>query len=133
MNAEIGEVETPRDDTTVVVGAGARFEGLLSFWGRARIEGCLRGDVAADGILEVGPDALLHARVEVDVLVVEGLVEGDVVVRERLEIRPGGRVTAAVATPRLVLAEGGSLEGRLVMTRRANAPDAATASAASAA
>jgi cytoskeletal protein CcmA (bactofilin family) len=126
------ETQAASDATPVVIGIGARFEGLLSFWGRARVEGAMRGDVQAEGVLEVGPAATIAARVEVDVLVVEGLVEGDVVARERVEIRPGGRVTAEVATPRLVLGEGGALEGRLTMTARA-ATDPRAASSASAA
>jgi len=127
--------ETPAapDATPVVVGNGARFEGLLSFWGRARVEGAMRGEVHADGVLEVGPDATLAAHIEVDVLVVEGRVEGDVVARERVEIRDGGRVSAEVATPRLVLSEGGVLDGRLTMTARAATADAHTSSSASAA
>ena len=117
----------------VVVGAGARFEGLLSFWGRARIDGALRGEITADGVLEVGPEARIAAQIEVDVLVVEGLVEGEVAARERVEIRAGGRITAAVRTPRLLLAEGGSLEGRVAMTTSAGRSAGASATAATAA
>jgi len=123
----------PDDGSVVVVGAGARFEGLLSFWGRARIDGVLRGEITADGLLEIGPEASVAAQIEVDVLIVEGLVEGEVAARERVEIRAGGRITAAVRTPKLVLDEGGSLEGRLAMTARAGTPPSAAASAASAA
>lgn len=134
MSDAIVESETPASGQShVVVGPTGSFDGLLAFWGLARVEGRVHGQVAAEGTLEVGPEAVVHARIEVDALIVEGLVEGEVVARERVEVRPGGRVTASVATPRLILAEGGSLEGRLVMTgaRAAAAPaDAASASAA---
>jgi cytoskeletal protein CcmA (bactofilin family) len=125
------EADGDENAVLVVIGAGARFEGLLSFWGHARIDGALRGEIAADGILEIGPDARIAAQIEVDVLVVEGLVEGEVAARERVEIRAGGRITAAVRTPRLVLAEGGSLEGRLAMTAGAAPSVGASATAAS--
>lgn len=115
---QIAETEeaTPNKDPRVVVGAGATFDGLLAFWGLARVEGRVTGEIAADGVLEVGPDAIVSARIDVDALVVEGLVEGEVLARDRVEVRAGGRVTASVRTPKLVLDEGGSLEGRLVMT-----------------
>lgn len=129
MNEAEREVESPDEATPIVVGPGARFEGLLSFWGRARVDGALRGDVVASGTLEVGPAAAVAARVEVDVLVVEGHVEGHVVARERVEIRAGGRITAEVATPRLVLDEGGALDGRLVMTGRVAEGDRAASAA----
>jgi cytoskeletal protein CcmA (bactofilin family) len=133
MNESDRETPSAPEGSPVVIGSGARFEGLLSFWGSARVEGTMRGEVQADGLLEVGPDAKLEAHVEVDVLVVEGLVEGDVVARERVEIRDGGRVCAAIATPRLVLSEGGVLDGRLTMTARTAAADPHASSSASAA
>lgn len=134
MSEAIADIETPAGGQNhVIVGTTGTFDGLLAFWGLARIEGRVRGQVAAEGTLEVGREAVVHARIEVDTLIVEGLVEGDVVARDRVEVRAGGRITASVATPRLVLAEGGSLEGRLVMTgARAGgaAGDEASASAA---
>jgi cytoskeletal protein CcmA (bactofilin family) len=134
VSDEIVESQIPAaGESPVVVGATGNFEGLLAFWGLARVEGRVRGEVSADGTLEVGPDAVVHARIEVDALVVEGLVEGDVVARERVEVRAGGRITASVATPRLVLAEGGSLEGRLVMTAASAGTTTIDASSASAA
>ena len=125
--------ETPEIPAAAcAVGAGTSFDGILTFWGLARVEGMLRGEVVADGTLEVGPEADVHAKVEVDVLVVEGLVAGEVLARERVEVRATGRITAAVRTPSLVLEEGGSLEGRIGMTRK-KAPAASSAEAASAA
>ena len=124
--------ETPEIPAAAcAIAAGASFDGILTFWGLARVEGKLRGEVVADGTLEVGPEADVHAKVEVDVLVVEGLVEGEVLARERVEVRATGRVTAAVRTPSLVLEEGGSLEGRIEMTKKkppaATSPEAASA------
>ena len=131
MNEPIAE-RTEAAGPACAIGHGASFEGILSFWGLARVEGKLRGEVVADGILQVGPEADVHARIEVDVLVVEGLVAGEVVARERVEVLATGRITAAVRTPRLVLAEGGRIEGRLEMgTKKAPAaPSPTSASAA---
>jgi cytoskeletal protein CcmA (bactofilin family) len=114
------------------VGAGSSFEGLFAFWGRARIDGRVSGEVVADGTLEVGPAAVVRARIAVDALIVEGVVEGEVVARDRVEVRDGGRIGAEVRTPRLVLDEGGRLDGRLVMTPKAPA-EGASRNAASAA
>ncbi len=119
-------------DPACAIGPGASFDGTVSFWGLARIEGRLRGEVVADGTLQVGPEADVHARIEVDVLIVAGLVEGEVVARERVEVLATGRITADVRTPRLVLAEGGRIEGRLEMgTKKGSAaPSPTPASAA---
>jgi cytoskeletal protein CcmA (bactofilin family) len=134
VSEAIADSETSAaEENHVVVGAAGIFDGLLAFWGVARVEGRVSGRIAAEGTLEVGPEGVVHAQIEVDAIIVEGLVEGDVVARERVEVRAGGRITASVATPRLVLAEGGSLEGRLVMTSaRAGAARAEAASASAA-
>jgi cytoskeletal protein CcmA (bactofilin family) len=121
------------DAATCAIGPGASFEGLLSFWGEARIDGSLRGEVTARGRLELGPQARVQARVEVDVLVVAGALEGEVVARERVEVLPGARVHATIRTPRLAVTEGAHFEGRLEMEgeRRgaARAPSAAASAA----
>jgi cytoskeletal protein CcmA (bactofilin family) len=129
---EAHETPTEPDARGAAVGAGSSFEGLFAFWGRARIEGRVSGEVVADGTLEVGPEAVVRARIEVDALIVEGVVEGEVVARDRVEVREGGRIGAEVCTPRLVLDEGGRLDGRLVMTPKpaADAPSRGAASAA---
>jgi cytoskeletal protein CcmA (bactofilin family) len=97
------------------IGPGAAFEGLVSFWGAARIEGALRGEVAARGRLEVCAGARVLGRIDVDVLVVAGSIEGEIAARERVEVLPGARVTARIRTPRLAVAEGAVFEGRLEM------------------
>lgn len=122
----------PADESAApvcAVGAGASFDGLLSFWGVARVEGHLTGEVASRGTLEVGPAATVNGRVEVDALIVEGVVEGEVFARDRVEVLPGARVTAAIRTPRLAVAEGAHFEGRLHMVQAAGADPGKTSAA----
>jgi len=98
-----------------VIGAGARFEGLLSFRGAARVEGTLTGTIRASGRLEVGPHAHIRARVEVDELVLEGVLEGDVDAHERAELLPTARLVGNLVTPRIRLEEGSLLDGECQM------------------
>ena len=100
------------EDGATVLGPGTRFEGLLTFRGRARIDGSLTGEIAGHGLLVLGPGAQAHARVEVDELVVAGEIEGDVLARRRIELLATGCIRGDVETPRLVIAEGGRLLGR---------------------
>lgn len=97
---------------TTVLGPGTHFEGLLTFRGRARVEGELRGEIAGQGLLELGASAKAIARVEVDELVVAGEIEGNVRAHQRVELLAGGCIRGDVETPRLVIAEGGLLLGR---------------------
>jgi cytoskeletal protein CcmA (bactofilin family) len=95
-----------------VVGEGGRFEGLLAFRGRARVDGELRGEVVGPGSLRVGPSARVEARVEVDELVLEGSLEGEARARRRIALASTARVRGELHAPRLAIAEGALLDGR---------------------
>jgi cytoskeletal protein CcmA (bactofilin family) len=103
------------DDAPVLVSGGARFEGLVSFAGRARVEGEVSGEIIGEaGTLLLGPDAEVRARVEVDELVVGGLIAGDVRARLRVEVTETGVVEGELQTPRLSVADGGQLRARCI-------------------
>jgi len=114
-----------------VVAEDARFEGVLTFRGAARVEGALRGEVVGEGRLVVGPRARVHATVEVDELVLAGELEGEVTARARTEILAGARLAGTLSTARLAMADGASLDGRCQAGRApgGTAPEAAAAAA----
>ncbi len=112
MSAAADTTPSPDADPPVVLGAAASFEGLLTFKGSARIDGELRGDVVAEGLLVIGPGGRVTANVEVDELVVGGVIDGDVVARERVEVLAGARVVGSLRSPRLTVADGATLLGR---------------------
>ena len=103
------------EDAPTVIGAGARFEGLLSYRGKARLDGELDGEVVAEGALFVGRSARVRARVRAHELVVEGDLEGDVEASGRIEVRATGRLVGTLATPRLAVADGARLGGRVTV------------------
>jgi cytoskeletal protein CcmA (bactofilin family) len=65
--------------------------------------------------LTVGPHADLRAAIAAKAVVVMGAVTGDVIAGERIEIQTSGSVIGDVVAPRLAIADGGSLTGRVQM------------------
>jgi cytoskeletal protein CcmA (bactofilin family) len=110
------------DDSMTVLGPGTHFEGLLTFHGRARVDGELVGEIAGHGQLVIGAGAQARARVVVDELVVAGEIEGDVCARQRVELLATGCIRGDVETPRLSIAEGGRLLGRCTTGSAARSP-----------
>ena len=108
MSSEPGGVE----EVETLLGPGTHFEGLITFRGRARLDGEMSGEIVGHGLLVLGPGATARARVEVDELIVAGEIEGDVCARQRVELLASGCIRGDVATPRLVIEEGGRLLGR---------------------
>lgn len=94
------------------IAEGCRFDGFLTFRGEAWIEGEFRGEVSARGTLGLGPNAHVGASVSIDELIVAGELEGDVVARDRIELRSTARVRGSLEAPRIQLEDGCILQGR---------------------
>jgi cytoskeletal protein CcmA (bactofilin family) len=101
----------PIEPERSLIGPGAAFEGLLLLHGPARVDGRVRGEIVGSS-LWIGRSAEVEARVEVDELVVSGVVAGSVCVQGRALLRSTARVTASLVARSLVLEEGCVLEGR---------------------
>jgi cytoskeletal protein CcmA (bactofilin family) len=65
--------------------------------------------------LTIGPHADIRAAIAAKAVVVMGAVTGDVTAGERIEIQANGSVIGDVAAPRLAIADGGSIQGRVQM------------------
>ena len=99
-------------EVRVSLGPDAEVTGKLSFVTATRIEGKLKGEVRASGLLVVGPQAIVHATVEAANLVVLGELRGQVQGAGRVEICAGGRLYGDVETKSLVVQEGAMFEGQ---------------------
>lgn len=105
-------LQEPGAEVVTLLGRDATFEGVLAFRGDVRIEGRVKGDVLAHGTLRIESGGSVEGRVEVDELIVSGVLSGEVVARHRVELRSTARVHATVRTPSLALADGCLLDGR---------------------
>jgi cytoskeletal protein CcmA (bactofilin family) len=107
------------DDVRVSLGSDAEVNGKLSLVNATRIEGKLKGEVRAADLLVVGPQAVVHATVRADKLVVLGEVRGEVLGAVRVEVCAGGKLYGDVETQSLVIQEGATFEGRSRMNGQA--------------
>jgi len=66
-----------------------------------------------DHTLTIGSDAEIKAEVSAKTVIIMGAVTGNVTAGEKVEIRATGSVTGDIASPRLAIADGGCLRGRV--------------------
>ncbi|HKP70406.1 MAG TPA: polymer-forming cytoskeletal protein [Pyrinomonadaceae bacterium] len=113
------------------VGHGTVLTGETTFQMMLRVDGHLTGSVASDGgTLIVGTNGQVDANVSVGVATINGVVNGDVVASEKIQLGRTARVMGNVATPRLIIEEGAVFEGGCSMMRaREEEENAATAAA----
>lgn len=107
----------------LLLGAGAEFEGKLTFKGTVRIDARFRGSIDTDDVLIVGEHARIDANIECGTVIVQGEVNGNVHAKSGVEVRHSGKVRGDIDTPSLTLEKGAFLQGDVKMAR-AEAPAA---------
>ena len=96
-----------------LLGRGTEFEGKLTFEGRVRIDGKLKGEIFGEGVLILGPSAEIHASIDVGALIVRGgSIYGDVKAKRSVELYSPAKVRGDIATAQLYLDKGVTFEGR---------------------
>lgn len=94
------------------VGHGTTLTGETSFQMMLRIDGHLSGSVSSEGgTLIVGSTGQVDANIAVGVANINGLVNGDIIATERIQLGRTARVVGNIATPKLLIEEGAIFEG----------------------
>ena len=100
---------------TALLGKGAQFEGRLIFEGVVRIDGNFKGNIYTRDTLIVGVESKVVAQIDADIVVVAGVIEGEVRASTRIEIQSTGYIHGSVHTPVLKIEEGGMFDGTTQM------------------
>ena len=96
---------------TTVIGPGTKIKGDMSFEGSARILGDFEGKITSPGEVLVGESATCRAAIDGAVVIVDGVIEGNVTARRRLQLNPGARITGDVTAASMTVVEGAVLVG----------------------
>ena len=98
------------------IGSGTVLTGETTFQAMLRVDGHLTGSVSSEtGTLIVGSTGRVDANIIVASATINGTVNGDIIVAERLELGRTARVVGNVQAPRLVIEDGAVLEGSCAM------------------
>ncbi len=101
---------------------GTSFEGTIRLTGLVRLDGELRGEVEADGLV-IGESGSVHARLSVWRLVVHGTVTGEIAAKERVEVGPTGSIEGSVSTPKFKFDEGARIHGKVELGSPRDSPE----------
>jgi cytoskeletal protein CcmA (bactofilin family) len=95
--------------------AGSRIEGTLELEGEVKLDGQISGKVAGTGVIVIGEHANLQADVSAPMIVVHGVVRGELRATDRLELHRTAKVKGVISAPRLRVDEGAVFEGECKM------------------
>lgn len=105
------------EDIIAFVGKGVEFKGVISYSGTVRIDGNLDGEIHTDGVLLVGDEAVIQAKVTAGTIVCKGKITGDIAAKERVKLRAPAVFNGTMKTPMLSIEDGVLFNGGLEMTQ----------------
>lgn len=113
-----GKQNKPQNRIDSLIGTTTRIEGNVFFSGGLRVDGMIRGNVAAlpdqPGTLVISEHARIDGEVEAAHIVVNGTINGPLNATETLELQAGSRVKGDVHYKSIEMLQGAVVEGRLV-------------------
>ena len=105
--------------TTTLIARGVKVEGEFTSQGDVAIEGEVHGTLSCTGLLTVGSEAKIRADVRANDAVIAGVVEGNVVIAKRFELKASARVMGDVTCEIILIEAGACVVGKMTAGRKA--------------
>jgi cytoskeletal protein CcmA (bactofilin family) len=93
-------------DIIAFVGKGVQFKGSIFYEGTVRIDGYVEGEIQTGGMLIVGEEAAVTAKITAGSVVSKGKITGDIAARQRVKLLAPASLQGAVLTPVFSIEEG---------------------------
>lgn len=118
-----------RETSVNVLAAGSEVVGTIKLCDTSRVHGVVRGDVQAlDGSLVVlAESALVEGNLQVDRVIIDGFVRGNVHAKTQAIVSRTGRVLGDIRSPSIVIEHGAHFEGQCWMAALTSSPQPKTA------
>jgi cytoskeletal protein CcmA (bactofilin family) len=102
-------------DGSTIIGESILISGSLNGDEDLTVRGRVEGTLTLTKTLLVEPTGIVKAEVQVKNCVIAGVVVGNVTANESVEITNQGRMVGDITSPRVIIVDGASFRGRIVM------------------
>lgn len=102
-----------KEEPETTLGEGVIFRGELTFERLLKIDGTFEGELISQGKIIVGPKGKVKANLNLKEAIIEGKVEGNITVQERVELRGEAIVIGDIEAKLLSVDEGVSINGNV--------------------
>jgi cytoskeletal protein CcmA (bactofilin family) len=111
-------VVSSSDRSGVDLGKSVVIKGELSGSEDLTLHGQMEGKISLpEHTLTIGSQADVKADIAAKAVIVVGKITGRVTAKDKIDIRSTGAIIGDITSPRLVIAEGGSLRGKVEMSQ----------------
>ncbi len=113
-----GQKQRRHSVVDTLIGTNSLVNGDLTFSGGCHIDGTVKGNVSAEidsnSALSISEDGTVEGGVTVPYVLLNGIVRGDLVAGQRVELGPTARVIGNVYYNLIEMAIGAEINGKLV-------------------
>ena len=113
-----------------VLSSDVEIKGNLKFSGELTLEGKLEGEISSDGVLHLGETGTVNGNLSVNSVIVRGKINGNVVAKDKIEIKSKAEVFGDIRAAKLVIEEGVTFVGKTEVNPNKVAPSATSRNAA---
>src|SRR5215831_7641840 len=117
-------MNTPTNNSKNILNSDVELKGTLKFSGEMTFDGKLDGDINSEGSLNLGDNAVVKGNINVNTVVVRGKINGNVIAREKIEIKSKTELFGDIRAPKLVIEEGVTFVGKSEVNPNKVAPAA---------
>ena len=110
-----------------VLSSDVEIKGNLKFSGELTMEGKLEGEINSDGVLQLGETGAVNGNLNVNSVIVRGKINGNVVAKDKIEIKSKAEVFGDIRAAKLVIEEGVTFVGKTEVNPNKVAPSAVPA------
>ena len=111
------------EKTATTLGRETSFSGTLKFKDSLKIDGHFEGEIISSGFLYIENGAVVEADIRVGSIVIGGVVRGNIVAVEKLEMLNTGQVFGNIRTAKLKIADGVVFDGKCEMIKNSDSID----------
>lgn len=102
----------PNPNSKNVLNSDVEVKGTLKFSGELTFDGKVDGDINSDGLLNLGDNAVVKGTIDVGSVVVRGKIMGNIVAKEKIELKAKTELFGDVRASKLVIEEGVTFVGK---------------------
>jgi cytoskeletal protein CcmA (bactofilin family) len=95
-----------------VLNSDVEIRGTLKFAGELTFDGKVEGDINSDGVLNLGDNANVKGTIDVGSVVVRGKITGNVIAKDKIELKAKTELFGDVRAAKLVIEEGVTFVGK---------------------
>ena len=109
------------------LGSDVEIKGNLKFTGELTFDGKIDGEIQTDGVLNLGDSATVNGNISAQSVVVRGKVNGNIVAKEKIDIKTKTELFGDIRASKLSVEEGVTFVGKTEVNPNKIAPTPAAA------